>query len=669
MFKRMFTASVTATLLSLNAHAAQSIEFEVSTEVPLNPERTEKAIMSQREVIVPLALIDENTTTISVPLDDSRQLVLHRIRGSRGLEGVLTWSGEGSLGNERFKASLVFGPQHAFGLVNGSNRQWRLSAGTAGTHLWQTMDPLSLQRATADDVLLESSATDHQPSSKGLESPIGGGSTAITWVDVLIAVDARLHASYPEAVVRAEHEVNHANTMFLNSQTGVQLRLVGVQLLSDVPNTTTPLQLLSLKGREDGAMDTVHRVRDGLGADIVVLVSRSFGPVCGVASSLMPTADEAFATVNGASQCDDRLFAHEVGHLFSAEHDPETANNPQFPTTSTKPYARGFKRNLPGKHAPQSYATIMTYNGSDSCIIGFDLGQPIRGICQPAPFFSNPQLLDEFGYPTGTALQNNARAIREEAARVAAFRSPPSPAGAVQTGSWHNPDRTGHGILISRAQQGFLATWYTFRADGTPVWYFSGVAPLVNGSLTAGLFRAERNPVTGAVTVIENGDVRLRLLSAHRAIFEWDFHDLNGNGASFDGSEYVEYLFGGGPYEGQWYQPAENGWGLNISQSGDVSLGVVFYYHGSEPAWVVSSPVSAMPVNNSAYPLLRYTTTGLCPGCFAEPRTRNEQPAGIMYLNLGSAPTAVVSVQTQSGFVWQRGTFQNPAVMARLTLP
>lgn len=662
--------SLTGLLLSGSLHAAQRVDISTSAELAISKSDLGSALLGQRLATVPLANIDANTTHITVPIDGLGQLVLERRSMARGLDGVLTWRGRGADGLNQFEAVFAFGSQHAFGVVHGPHRQWRLGSGPEGEMVWQTIDPLKLQRASDADVLLPMAQPTHSNKGGELEPP-GGGSTDSVQVDVLVAVDAQLIASYPEAVARAEFEVSYANSMFVDSQAAVQLRLVGVQLLADVPQLSTPEQLLALKTSNDGAMDTVHRVRDGLGADIVVLVSRSSGPVCGVAASLMPSADQAFATINGASQCDDRLFAHEVGHLFSAEHDPETANNPGFPTTSTKPYARGFKRNLPGKNAPLSYATIMTYNGSTSCIVGYDFGGPRYGLCQPARFFSNPQVLDEFGFATGTPLQDNVRAIREEAARVASFRSPPLPTHSLQTGSWHNPDRTGHGLLISRAQQDLIGTWYTYLADGTPTWYFTSVAPIIGGQWEATLFRTQRDPSSGVVSVITTGDVKLRPLTAHRAVFEWDFHDVGGNGSTPDGAEYMEFLFGGGSYEGQWFQPADNGWGMNISQSGSVSLGAVFYYHGSQPAWVVSAPpVSGLPIGYQSYPLVRYTSSGLCPSCFDQPRSRVEQPAGLMYLNLiPNTPTAIVGIQTADGHSWLRGTWSEPAAMARLTLP
>lgn len=46
----------------------------------------------------------------------------------------------------------------------------------------------------------------------------------------------------------------------------------------------------------------------------------------------------------------------------------------------------------------------------------------------------------------------------------------PDPRGAI-SGSWYNPDQSGHGLHIERLESGRVAlSWYTYAADGSPLW-------------------------------------------------------------------------------------------------------------------------------------------------------------------------------------------------------
>jgi len=90
-------------------------------------------------------------------------------------------------------------------------------------------------------------------------------------------------------------------------------------------------------------------------------------------------------------------FAHEIGHLQGARHNPEH-------DSTDKPFAYGHGYFNKAK----KWRTIMSYNCPGGCV--------------RRPFFSNPDI--EFGGdPTGTAAtHDNARVINQTAARVAGFK-------------------------------------------------------------------------------------------------------------------------------------------------------------------------------------------------------------------------------------------------------
>lgn len=655
----LFLALAAGCMCSQWASAASLIEFQAGAVVKAGATIGNPALLIERPVVLDLAGVNADTLQLSVPIDGGRRLILERTKIERDLsDGSWYWTGRGAKGMEAYQGRFLFTAQSASGIVHGPQRQWRLNPNGNGSFSWEELDATKLALAHGADVVHRGApAAGAQsvtpPPSAGLKA----GEASVV-VDVLVAVDTRLHANYADAYARAKREITTANEMFLDSQTNVRLRLAGVQQLSDVPLTGAEYQLSPLVNTADGVMDAVHAKRNDVNADIVVLLSKTSGAVCGIAEALLPTAAQAFAVVNGQSGCDDRLFAHEVGHLFSADHDDVTYN-----PTNTKPYARGYFVNLPGEAAALSYATIMTYNTSDRCIVGYNLRNPIYGYCQPARVFSNPDITNE-SVPAGDALHNNARAIREEAARVAAFRS--YTGTLIRTGTWTNANRPGPGLQFSRSGTGVIATWYTYRTNGTPIWYHTDLAPVVNGVWTSNLKIARRNTSTGAVTVSTIGKIRLSLYNRQEGELQWDFYD---NGTGWDGYENQQYLFGGSSYEGVWHEPALPGWGITMSEGGSQSGGVVYYFLGTEPAWVSSEAIPGQPIGNRSYSLRRYTGTGLCPQpiCSFQPYSISAVPAGSMQLNLTSTGgTALVRISTPEGS-WTRLNSTTPATMERLT--
>jgi hypothetical protein len=145
-------------------------------------------------------------------------------------------------------------------------------------------------------------------------------------------------------------------------------------------------------------MDEVHALRDQHAADVAILITKS-GDACGIASDIYASEDTAFAVVGQNCATGYYSFAHEIGHLQGARHNPEA-------DSSSTPFAYGHGYyNEPGK-----WRTIMSY----ACPAG----------CTRLKYWSNPNV-QYSGVPTGTAaLHNNARVLNETACRVANFRSP-----------------------------------------------------------------------------------------------------------------------------------------------------------------------------------------------------------------------------------------------------
>jgi hypothetical protein len=245
----------------------------------------------------------------------------------------------------------------------------------------------------------------------------------------------------------------------------------------------------------------------------------------------------------------------------------------------------------------------------------------------------------------------------------------PSP---FKSGSWYNPNRSGHGIHVSRAGNGnFVLIWYTYLADGRPVWYISDTKPAVNGVWQGTLYKSSWNSSTGTNSLLPAGDVKIEMTGQKAMTFYWDLYSINGNNAGFDGAEPFVFLSGGGSYTGLWYEPSYSGWGLSLeyldNPGGIDTVATAFYYAGSEPVWAQGA-VEGTPTGNKIVQLTEYTGIGLCPECVGQETRMFSWPAGMLSLDL-DAQRGWIEAQSHSGFPWNRGSSSQPAEIVRMTGP
>lgn len=344
-------------------------------------------------------------------LVDGETLALQR-SSSRISNGNLIWRGkldpDSGLG-ESGDALLVVGRADAAGWIRTKHRLWRLEPRDRGGHLLLEIDPAGL--TNVDDAAF---IADQRKRSLAVIAPPAetAGAKAYppnaTFINTLVVFDQRLGLSSSARLVKAELAVDSTNMAFEQSgltQSGaVRLTLNKNTLAMNVISTNVPQQRQELM-----ANSTVAAARNAGQSDIVMLISYGSGAVCGVAAaSLQPTAAEAYAVAADNLPC-DYTFEHEAAHLLSAGHD---AGQPPAPS-GQKSYAYAFTRFYPGDIEDSDYITLMTYKSEANCP---------GNLCERKHQFSNPDVFDQYGYRMGSSTKNNARAMTEEAARVAAFR-------------------------------------------------------------------------------------------------------------------------------------------------------------------------------------------------------------------------------------------------------
>jgi hypothetical protein len=199
------------------------------------------------------------------------------------------------------------------------------------------------------------------------------------------------------------------NTGYTNSGVNATVELAHLASIN-YSSSSISTDLDRIKASSDGYMDEAHTLRATHDADVVMLIVPDSGSSCGKAGAIGAVASTAFAVTAQDCATGYYSFGHELGHLQSARHNPETDS------TST-PYAFGHGYRDPSNN----WRTVMAYNCS--------------GGCSRINWWSNPNNTRS-GTAMGTAAtSDNTRVLNLTASTVAGFSNggtpPPPPTGTV----------------------------------------------------------------------------------------------------------------------------------------------------------------------------------------------------------------------------------------------
>lgn len=190
--------------------------------------------------------------------------------------------------------------------------------------------------------------------------------------------------------------VAESNQGYANSGVNITMQLANKSQTSYTETGNFDTDLARYRGTSDGYMDSIHTTRNSVAADVGVLMVKNTA-YCGLASGIGSTASTAFAEVYWDCATGYYSFAHEIGHLQSARHDP--ANDP---TNTPYAYGHGYQR------AANGWRTIMAYACTTSCT--------------RLNYWSNPAKTYG-GVAMGTTTRShNQRVLNNTAATVAGFR-------------------------------------------------------------------------------------------------------------------------------------------------------------------------------------------------------------------------------------------------------
>lgn len=344
-------------------------------------------------------------------------------------------AGDGRLAVDAFGQTIVLTadkiePRPGGGLAWFGRVESVGGAGTVGTAVLAVRDgkvgglielpgrEIHLYPAAADRVVLRQvdasrASPDHRPDFENAPPVTGASGDAATITPIIGPTEISIHFSvsqsaklklltlYPSIQKAVEDAVEKANLTFINS--GIDIRFVS----AGIWEITNYQEVDSWKADRDAffAHAGAKIQRKAVKADIGVLLADS-EPYCGEVQRIKANAATAVTIIEWSCAAGSYVLAHEVGHLFGAEHDPENASE-----TPAFSYGHGYFV----KYADDalSWRDVMSY--ANPCTD-----------CPRVPYWSSPAKSyppnTPGAQPMGSAAKfDNARVMRDAAAKVAAF--------------------------------------------------------------------------------------------------------------------------------------------------------------------------------------------------------------------------------------------------------
>jgi hypothetical protein len=416
--KRSLLWSVTAAGLLASGFAAAQGPQSLFSPVPsvYNSARGDRAFdalaadpasAKMDVVMVNASALQADTASFTLDLDIGGpvQLTARRSHAHQSKDGSLVWHGEiADTAARRLMTDREMSEDAMNSVMLVRNGDKITGNVRVGGQLFK-IRPLHDARHVVVEVDENAMPLDHPPGDYAKifqnAAPVPAMGTKATAANSVI----RVLVNYTPAAAAASGDINglitlavaETNQGYVNSDVQITMELAGKSQVAYTESSTFDTDLSRYRGTADGYMDSVHNERNTTAADVAVLLINNASS-CGLASAIGATATTAFATAHWDCATGYYSFAHEVGHLQSARHDP--ANDP-----TKRPYAYGHGYQYPAG----GWRTIMAYACSNAN-------------CTRMNFWSNPNRTYN-GVPTGTSTKsNNASVLNTTRATVAGFR-------------------------------------------------------------------------------------------------------------------------------------------------------------------------------------------------------------------------------------------------------
>ena len=410
---RSFGMAAVLGLLAASAHAGDALFSRFESSAPnrqalaLDPSyhalADNPATASLELVQANANLINVKTATLDLNLERGLDLRAHRVNSYLMNTGSTVWYGiienPGLLNVPFSPDSLEFDPINTVMLVKNGKTI------TGNVHFngeWYKIRPLKTGGHAIVAVNHAAMPSDHPkeyarlPNIPMQETP-AGKAAGDTVIRVMVHYTSSAATASGNISALIDLAVAESNQGYDNSGVLIDLVLAHKSQVTYTQSGSFSTDLSRYRGTSDGFMDSIHTTRNSVAADVGLLVINNSSS-CGLASGIGSTASTAFSDAHWDCITGYYSFAHEIGHLQSARHDP--ANDP-----STSPYAYGHGYQYNGN---PKWRTIMAYACS--------------GGCPRLNYWSNPNKLYN-GLPMGTtSTSDNTRVLNNTRGTVAAFR-------------------------------------------------------------------------------------------------------------------------------------------------------------------------------------------------------------------------------------------------------
>ncbi len=213
-----------------------------------------------------------------------------------------------------------------------------------------------------------------------------------------------------------------------------------------------------------------------------------------------------------------------------------------------------------------------------------------------------------------------------------------------QTGHWENPNKPDSGLEIHFSGSNLLIIWYSFDANGLPIWRLASAPFDGSKNWSAELFQFDLVQLDNELTTQSLGSISLSFFDAKQALFSWDYNNSNG-------SEVVEHIMTSElrparDFTGIYIDPNDPTWGVSTDLQGSVlSVNVYGYDRIGQPRWWTATKPNVDIETSKAvlFDLISYTNGS---GPNADYQTPIANSGGVITLDLAEIASSRVKTTT-----------------------